>query len=43
MALLNLSDQRLGVPDGMLIRFTGWMHADPLISAGIGLFILPRA
>lgn len=27
----------------LVIRFTGWMYADPLISAGIGLFILPRA
>lgn len=27
----------------LVIKFTGWMYADPLISAGIGLFILPRA
>ena len=27
----------------LVIRFTGWLYADPLISAGIGLFILPRA
>lgn len=26
----------------LIIRFTGWNYADPLISAGIGLFILPR-
>ena len=27
----------------LLIRFTGWAHADPLFAAGIGVFILPRA
>jgi cobalt-zinc-cadmium efflux system protein len=26
----------------LLMRTTGWYYADPLISAGIGLFILPR-
>jgi cobalt-zinc-cadmium efflux system protein len=26
----------------LIIQFTGWTYADPLISAGIGLFILPR-
>ena len=24
------------------MHFTGWYYADPLVSAGIGLFILPR-
>ncbi|MFZ1701196.1 MAG: cation diffusion facilitator family transporter [Pyrinomonadaceae bacterium] len=27
---------------GIIILTTGWYYADPLISAGIGLFILPR-
>ena len=27
---------------GLVMEFTGWYAADPLISAGIGLFILPR-
>lgn len=27
---------------GAIIYFTGWPYADPLISVGIGLFILPR-
>lgn len=27
---------------GLIILTTGWQYADPLISAGIGLFILPR-
>ena len=27
---------------GVIMLTTGWYHADPLISAGIGLFILPR-
>lgn len=27
---------------GMIMLTTGWYYADPLISAGIGLFILPR-
>ena len=27
---------------GLIMLTTGWYHADPLISAGIGLFILPR-
>lgn len=27
---------------GMIMWTTGWYYADPLISAGIGLFILPR-
>lgn len=27
---------------GVIILTTGWYYADPLISAGIGLFILPR-
>ena len=26
----------------LIIQLTGWTYADPLISAGIGLFILPR-
>jgi cobalt-zinc-cadmium efflux system protein len=26
----------------LIIKLTGWNYADPLISAGIGLFILPR-
>jgi cobalt-zinc-cadmium efflux system protein len=26
-----------------VIWTTGWYYADPLISAGIGLFILPRS
>lgn len=26
----------------LIIKFTGWNYADPLISAAIGLFILPR-
>src|SRR5450755_1116363 len=26
----------------IIIMKTGWTYADPLISAGIGLFILPR-
>jgi len=26
----------------IVMRFTGWYYADPLISAGIGLFIFPR-
>lgn len=33
----------IGVLIGALVMFTtGWYYADPLISAGIGLFILPR-
>jgi cobalt-zinc-cadmium efflux system protein len=27
---------------GMIMLTTGWYYADPVISAGIGLFILPR-
>ena len=27
---------------GLIMLFTGWYYADPIISAGIGLFILPR-
>lgn len=27
----------------LIIRFTGWMHADALFGVAIGLFILPRA
>lgn len=27
---------------GLIIWTTGWRYADPLVSAGIGLFILPR-
>ncbi len=27
----------------LIIRFTGWVYADPLFGAAIGLFILPRA
>lgn len=27
---------------GIIMLTTGWYYADPLISAGIGLFILPR-
>jgi cobalt-zinc-cadmium efflux system protein len=27
---------------GVVMLTTGWYYADPLISAGIGLFILPR-
>ena len=27
---------------GTIMLTTGWYYADPLISAGIGLFILPR-
>src|SRR6185312_14250358 len=27
---------------GVLILTTGWMYADPLFAAAIGLFILPR-
>jgi cobalt-zinc-cadmium efflux system protein len=27
----------------LLVRFTGWVYADPIIGAAIGLFILPRA
>ena len=27
---------------GIIMLLTGWYYADPLISAGIGLFILPR-
>ena len=27
---------------GLIMLFTGWYYADPLISAAIGLFILPR-
>jgi cobalt-zinc-cadmium efflux system protein len=26
----------------LVMHFTGWYYADPLVSAGIGLFILPR-
>ncbi|MFX8601140.1 cation diffusion facilitator family transporter, partial [Acinetobacter baumannii] len=26
----------------LLIRFTGWAWVDPLIGAGIGLWVLPR-
>ena len=26
----------------LVIRWTGWVYADPLVSAAIGLFILPR-
>ncbi len=28
---------------GVVMRFTGWAYADPLVSIGIALFILPRA
>ena len=27
---------------GVIMLTTGWYYADPIISAGIGLFILPR-
>lgn len=27
----------------LLVRYTGWVYADPLFGAAIGLFILPRA
>lgn len=27
----------------LLLRYTGWVYADPLFGAAIGLFILPRA
>ena len=27
---------------GLIMLTTGWYYADPIISAGIGLFILPR-
>ncbi|NIA24368.1 MAG: cation diffusion facilitator family transporter [Gammaproteobacteria bacterium] len=27
----------------LILRFTGWLYADPLFGAAIGLFILPRA
>jgi cobalt-zinc-cadmium efflux system protein len=27
---------------GGIVWWTGWRYADPLVSAGIGLFILPR-
>lgn len=27
----------------LVIHYTGWVYADPIIGAGIGLFILPRA
>lgn len=27
----------------LIIRFTGWPYADPLLAAAIGVFILPRA
>lgn len=27
----------------LIVRFTGWVYADPLFGAAIGLFILPRA
>lgn len=27
----------------LVVRYTGWLYADPLIGAGIALFILPRA
>lgn len=28
---------------GLIVRYTGWTYADPLIGAAIGAFILPRA
>jgi cobalt-zinc-cadmium efflux system protein len=28
---------------GIILRYTGWPYADPLVSIGIALFILPRA
>ncbi|MDP3983384.1 MAG: cation diffusion facilitator family transporter [Acidimicrobiia bacterium] len=31
------------VAAAMIIQFTGWVYADPILGAGIGLFILPRA
>lgn len=31
------------VAAALIIRFTGWMYADPLFGAVIGLFIIPRA
>ena len=27
----------------LIVRYTGWLYADPIIGAAIGLFILPRA
>ena len=27
----------------LIVQFTGWVYADPIFGAGIGLFILPRA
>ena len=27
----------------LLVRYAGWVYADPIFAAGIGLFILPRA
>jgi cobalt-zinc-cadmium efflux system protein len=27
----------------LIVLFTGWVYADPIIAAAIGLFILPRA
>ncbi|MGH8926352.1 MAG: cation diffusion facilitator family transporter [Acidimicrobiia bacterium] len=31
------------VAAALIVRYTGWLYADPIIGAGIGLFILPRA
>lgn len=31
------------VAAALIVRFTGWSHADPIIGVAIGLFILPRA
>lgn len=31
------------VAAALIVLFTGYVHADPIIAAGIGLFILPRA
>jgi len=27
----------------LIVQFTGWVYADPIIALGIGIFILPRA
>lgn len=46
-ALLEVVADLIGslgvIAAALIIQFTGWVYADPIIGAGIGLFILPRA
>jgi Co/Zn/Cd efflux system component len=46
-AFLEVFSDMLGsvgvIVAGVVLLTTGWPYADPIIGAGIGLFILPRA